>query len=340
VVVTVVLSALALVLLYLVREPLGWLLLATFIAIAASGPVKYLSRHIPRGAAVAAVYLGIVLIPIVIGFILIPPVVEQGVKLVDKLPQYSRDLNDAFKENPQLRELDEDYDVTGKLEDLARDLASRLDDAAAALADIGAGLVSSIFALVTILVMSMFMVSRGARWRDALLAYRPPAQAESIRRATDRIADAVGSYVTGALLQALIAGAAAWLMLVILSVPSPLPLAVIIFLLDLIPLVGATLGAVIVGVVTLFSDFPTDTIIWAIFAIAYQQFENYVVQPRIQSRAVSLDPFIVVVAAIFGGTLLGVIGALLAIPTAAAIQIAIREYIDYRRGTGAAAAPT
>jgi AI-2E family transporter len=87
-------------------------------------------------------------------------------------------------------------------------------------------------------------------------------------------------------------------------------------------------------------DFPTDTIIWATFAIAYQQFENYVVQPRIQSRAVSLDPFVVVVAAIFGGTLLGVIGALLATPTAAAIQIAIREYIDYRRGTGAAAAPT
>ncbi len=88
------------------------------------------------------------------------------------------------------------------------------------------------------------------------------------------------------------------------------------------------------------ADFPTDTIIWAIFAIAYQQFENYLVQPRIQSRAVSLDPFIVVVAAIFGGTLLGVIGALLAIPTAAAIQIAIREYLAYRRGTGTAAAPT
>jgi predicted PurR-regulated permease PerM len=138
--------------------------------------------------------------------------------------------------------------------------------------------------------------------------------------------------VTGALLQALIAGAAPWLMLVILGVPSPLPLAVIVFLLDLIPLVGATLGAVIVGVVTLFADFPTTTIIWAIFAIAYQQFENYVVQPRIQSRAVALDPFLVVVAAIFGGTLLGVIGALLAIPSAAAIQIAVREYLDYRRG--------
>jgi predicted PurR-regulated permease PerM len=112
---------------------------------------------------------------------------------------------------------------------------------------------------------------------------------------------------------------------------------VIIALLDLIPLVGATIGAVIVGVVTLFADFPTDTIIWAIFAIAYQQFENYVVQPRIQSRAVKLDPFIVVIAALFGGTLLGVIGALLAIPSAAAIQIAMHEYWEYRRAYGGAA---
>jgi predicted PurR-regulated permease PerM len=301
--------------------------------------VNFLSRYIRRAAAVAIVYLGIVLIPIGIALILIPPVVEQAVKLVDNLPGYVQDLNEAFDENPQLRELDEKYDITTKLEDAAQDLVSKLDDAAVALADIGAGVVGSVFALVTIIVMSMFMVGRGARWRDALLAYRPPQQAESIRRATDRIADAVGSYVTGALLQAFIAGVAAWLMLVILGVPEPLPLAVVMMLLDLIPLVGATLGAVIVGVVTLFTDFPLVTIIWAIFAIAYQQFENYVVQPRIQSRAVALDPFLVVIAAIFGGTLLGVIGALLAIPTAAAVQIAIREYLDYRREARASAAP-
>jgi predicted PurR-regulated permease PerM len=129
---------------------------------------------------------------------------------------------------------------------------------------------------------------------------------------------------------------AAWIMLMILGVPSPLALALVIALLDLIPLVGATLGAVVVGVVTLFVDFPTTTLIWTIFAIAYQQFENYVVQPRIQSRAVALDPFLVVVAALFGGALLGVVGALLAIPAAAAIQIAVREWLEYRREYGAA----
>jgi predicted PurR-regulated permease PerM len=334
VVVTVVLSGVALYLLYLVREPLGYIFLGAFLAVAASGPVNLLSRRLSRGLAIAIVYLGIVFVPIGIALILVPPLVEQAVRLANDLPGYAQDLNEAFDENPQLREANEKYDITTKLESLADDLVSKLGDAAGALVDIGAGLVSSIFALVTILVISMFMVGRGAAWRDAALRYRPPQQAERIRRATDAIANAIGSYVGGALAQATIAGAAAWLMLVILGVPSPLPLALIMALLDLIPLVGATLGAVVVGVVTLFVDFPTTTIIWAVFAIAYQQFENYVVQPRIQSRAVALDPFLVVVAALFGGALLGVIGALLAIPTAAAIQIAAREFLEYRREYG------
>jgi predicted PurR-regulated permease PerM len=331
VVATVSLSALALYLMYLVREPLGYIVLGAFLAVAASGPVNLLSRKLPRGLAIAIVYLGIVLIPVTIALILVPPIVEQGTRLANNLPEYVRDLNEAFEENPQLREANEKYDITTKLEDVANNLVSRLGDAAGTLVDIGAGVVSSLFALVTILVISMFMVGRGKAWRDALLRYRPPEHADRIRRATDAMANAVGSYVGGALAQALIAGFTAWLMLVILGVPSPLPLALIIALLDLIPLVGATLGAVVVGVVTLFVDFPTTTIIWAIFAIAYQQFENYVVQPRIQSRAVELDPFLVVVAALFGGALLGVIGALLAIPTAAAIQIAVREWMEYRR---------
>ena len=121
--------------------------------------------------------------------------VEQGVKLANDLPSYTRDLNEAFEENPQLQELNKDYDITKKLEEAAENLVSRLGQAAGALADIGAGVVSSVFALVTILVMSMFIINRGARWRDAALAYRPAHQAERLRRASDHIADAVGSYI-------------------------------------------------------------------------------------------------------------------------------------------------
>ena len=101
------------------------------------------------------------------------------------------------------------------------------------------------------------------------------------------------------------------------------------------PLVGATLGAILVGVVTLFNDFPTDTIIWVICSIVYQQVENTVIQPRIQARAVAVHPFVVLVSVLFGATLFGVLGALLAIPVAAAIQISIREYHAFRNTAGA-----
>jgi predicted PurR-regulated permease PerM len=96
---------------------------------------------------------------------------------------------------------------------------------------------------------------------------------------------------------------------------------------------------VVVGVVILFSGSIGDVVIWALFAIAYQQFENYVVQPRIQSKAVSIDPFIVVIAALVGATLLGVVGALLAIPGAATIQISVKEYLEYSRTKRLPASP-
>jgi predicted PurR-regulated permease PerM len=98
-----------------------------------------------------------------------------------------------------------------------------------------------------------------------------------------------------------------------------------------VPLVGATLGAIIVGIITLFNDFPTTTIVWTVWSIVYQQVENNVIQPRIQARAVQVHPFVVLTSVLFGSTLFGVIGALLAIPVAAAIQIAIIEYNSFHQ---------
>ncbi len=328
----VVISAFALYLVYLLRTPIAWLFVAMFVAVSVSAPVNLLQRHMPRGLAITLVYLFLVAVPIGLGAILIPPAVTAGSDLVNDLPSYVQDLNETIQGSDTLRDLNEDFDLVSKLEDAANDAAGQLDDVAATLADLGAGLVGSLFALVTILVMSIFMVSRGRTWTQAFIATRRPDEAEALTRAVDRMAVAVSNYVGGALTQATIAGIAAYIVLQILGAPAPLALAVIVAILDLIPLIGATIGALIVGLITVFTDFPTMTIIWAIFAIVYQQFENYVVQPRIQSRAVQLDPFIVVIAAIFGGTLLGVPGALLAIPAAAAGQIAVREYMLYRRG--------
>src|SRR5215218_1960997 len=322
---------LALGLIYILRKPLTWIFIAAFIAIALAGPIGFLERHMKRGIAVALVYVALILTPFVLIALLVPPIVTQANNLVNNLPEYAQEVTDFVNSNDQLRRLQEDYDITGKLEEQARKLPERLGDAAGVLSDIGLGLVNSIFAGVTILVLSIFMVGSGRRFLDAWARQYGPEREAWLHNLFGRIATAIGNYVAGALLQATVAGLTSWIMLMILGVNYALPLAVIVFLLDLVPLVGATLGAIIVGIVTLFSDFPIDTIVWAIYAIVYQQVENNIIQPRIQARAVQLEPLVVLVSVLFGSTLFGVLGALLAIPVAASIQITIREYVTLRR---------
>lgn len=338
VVAVVVVAVVLLYIIYLLRKPIGWIVLAGFIAIAVAGPVKLLQRRLPRGPAVLLVFLGVVLVPLLIVSVLVPPLVEQGNKLAGNAPAYAREVSEFVSGNGTLRGLDDKYDLTAKVQEQAAKLPARLGDVAGALASVGAGIVSSVFAAVTILILAIFMVNGGPRWRDGLMALQPASRAQALNRLFDRTGVAVGSYVRGALLQALIAGVLAWIVLVVLGVPYPLALALVVFLLDLVPLVGATLGAVIVGVVTLFQDFPTATIVWVVWSVVYQQLENTVIQPRIQARAVDVEPFVVLVAVLFGSTLFGVFGALLAIPAAATIQIAIYEYAQFRR-TGVVAHP-
>jgi predicted PurR-regulated permease PerM len=331
IVITVIACVLTLYVIYLLRKPLTWIFIAGFIAVALAGPVNFLqAQGMPRGPAVGLVYAALVLVPVLIVSALVPPIVTQGNNLVQSLPGYTRDVSDFVQKNQQLRRLEADYDITGKLEEQASKLPAKLGDAAGVLSDIGVGVVNSLFAAITIIVLSVFMLNSARGWLDAFADRYPPNRSRWLKRLYDRIRATVGNYVAGALLQATVAGALAYVVLLILGVPYALPLAVVVFLLDLVPLVGATLGAIIVGIVTLFSDFPTDTIIWVIFSVIYQQVENTVIQPRIQARAVAVHPFVVLVSVLFGSTLFGVLGALLAIPVAAVIQITIREYAAFR----------
>ena len=328
---TIISVVIVLWLIYLLRQPIGWIVVAGFIAIALSGPVNLLERKMKRGFAMALVYLALILAPFALIGILVPPIVNEANKLVQNFPDYAAQVQDFVNNNDTLAELEQDYDLTGKLREEAEKLPARLGDAAGLLSDIGLGLVNSIFQAVTILILSVFMLGGAPRFRDFLVRQQPADRAAWLDNLWKGIANAVGNYVGAALLQATIAGVTSWIVLMILGIPGALPLAVVIFLLDLIPLVGATIGAVVVGFVTLFGDFPADTIIWAIWAIIYQQIENNVIQPRLQSKALSLEPFVVLVSVLFGSTLFGVPGALLAIPFAAAIQITVQEIFRYRR---------
>jgi predicted PurR-regulated permease PerM len=327
IVLTVILT---IVLVRLLWQPIAWILIAMFLAIALSGPVNLLARRMRRGLAITVVYVTVLLVPVAIASLIVPPLVRQGVDFVNDLPRYSRDLQREIQKNDRLRKLNDDLKVTDQINKFADDAPGKIGEAAGVLGDIGSAIVSSIFAGFTIFVLSIFMVARGRTWIDAGLDLRGGTSSEAIRAALDRIANAVGSYVGGAIAQATVAGLTAFIVLTILGVPFAGALAILMAFGDLIPLVGATLAAILIGVVTLFNDFPGDTIIWAIFAVGYQQFENYVVQPQIQKRAVELEPFVILVSVLFGGTLFGVPGALLAIPTAATFQISLQEWWRYR----------
>jgi predicted PurR-regulated permease PerM len=337
VVTIVVLAVIVLYTIYLLRKPIGWVLTATFIAVALSGPVNRLNRHMRRGIAIALVYLGLILVPIGLAALVVPPLVTQGTDLAEDLPSYANDVQDYVNKNERLRELDDKYDVTGQLQKQADQLPAKVGDAAKVLSDIGLGLVNSVFALINILILSIFIVSGGRGWVDAALRLRPEAERERMRRILDHTASAVGGYVQGALTIALIAGVQAFIVMELLGVPFAAPLGVLAGIASLIPLVGASAAAILIGLVTLFNDFPTDTIIWAIWAIIYQQIENNIIQPQVQRRTVKVQPIVVLVAVLFGSTLLGILGAIVAIPIAASIQIVLREWWAWRQEVKAAA---
>jgi predicted PurR-regulated permease PerM len=331
----VVSVVLTLYVLYLVRKPLGWIVIAAFLAVAMSGPVNLLERWLRRGFAIFIAYLGLFALPVLLAAIIVPPIVNGVNDLAAKAPEYAAEAQDFVQKNKRLRKLEEDYGVISQLEEQAKKLPEKAGTAAGTLKDVGLGVVNSIFQGVTILILSIFMVANGRRWVSRIIAFQPPERAARLERAADRIARAVGNYVGGAAAQATIAGLTAYIVMRILGIPFAGPLAVLVGIADLIPLVGATIAAVIVGIVTVFADFPIDTIVWVIWAIVYQQLENTVIQPQIQRRAVDLNPFVVIVSVLCGSTLFGVPGALLAIPAAASLQIAVTECWQFRQSARA-----
>ena len=239
----VLLVLVALYLIYRLRTPLSWLVIATFLAIALSGPVNLLSRHMPRGLAILIAYLGLILVPIGIAALVIPPLVRELTHLADNAPQYVKDAQDWLTHNDTLRKLDEQYNIGSELEKKAKELPTHIGDAASTLSSVGGAIVGSLFAAFNILVLSIFMVAGGRGWVDRAITLARPEHAPRIKRAVDRIGIAVGNYVGGAMAQAMIAGLTTYLVLTVLGVPFAAPLAVVVALFDLIPLVGATLAA-------------------------------------------------------------------------------------------------
>jgi len=314
---------------YLIREVIGLFLIAAFFAIAITPAVNWLNkRHVPRWAAILLVYLSIGASIFGIGLLIVPPLVNGVTDLSDNLPGYVDDL----RHNQTFRDYDNRYHITAKLRDQAQQLPSKLGDAAGTLRDVTVGVFNRFVQLFSILVITFFLVKDGHRLLNFAYGQVPPARARRMRKIAGDISDAISGYVFGNFVISILAGLVTYVTLRILGVPFALPLAILFGFFDLIPLVGATLGGILVGIVVAFVYFPVGLIVWAAVLILYQQVENNLIQPVVYGKAVQLHPLIVIIAILIGAALLGVLGALIAIPAAAAVQAVVRDYWHFRQG--------
>lgn len=320
-------------LLYLVRSVLLLLLLAVFVAVALGPAVDALTRRRgPRAAAILAVYAVLLAAIVGIGLAFVPPMTSGVQALSRDAPGYVATL----RRDPTVRRYDNRYQITKRLEAQAATLPSELARAAGTLSSVTVGAFREVAKLITVLAMAFFFLLDGRRIATWCLDRLPPDHALRARKVSGRIYHATGGYIAGNLLISIAAGTVSFVTLVALGVPYALPLSVLMALFDLVPLVGATTGALIVGIITVFNGFPTSTIVWAIVQIVYQQVENNVLTPVIYRRTVEVHGLVTLIAVLIGAVLLGVLGALLAIPIVAALQIVVVEVWDVRNRQRAA----
>jgi predicted PurR-regulated permease PerM len=318
----------ALYILYQARSVVVLLFVAVFFAIAIAPPVNWLDRRgIPRWLAILLVYLAIAAAIFGVGLLLVPPLVDGVNDLSQDLPGYIEDL----RENETFAEYDDRYNITEKLQEQADELPSRLGDAAGTLADVTVGVFSRFVQLFSILVITFFLLMEGHRILG--FAYREMGPNRGARAASiaQEISRAVSGYVFGAFTISTLNGIVSYITLTILDIPFAVPLAILMAFFGLIPLVGATIGGILVGIVVAFVSFPGGLIAWAIVLIVYQQVENNLVQPLVYGRAVQVHPLVVLMAVLIGASLLGILGALVAIPVSAAIQSFLRDWWRFRK---------
>jgi predicted PurR-regulated permease PerM len=318
----------ALYFLWLIRSVLGLLFIAIFLAVALGPVVEFFTRRkVKRSLAILVTYLMLLGSVFGLGMLVVPPIVTGVDEFVKKVPTYVQDLRNS----KTFRQYDNKYKITPKLDEQARKLPTHLTDAVSGLRSVTVGVFGVVVQLVTILVMTFFLLLDGRRMLAFAFRELGPERGPRIERISEDVYSAVGGYVAGNLLISVIAGVSSYLVMVALGIPFAVPLAVLVAFFDLIPLVGSTIAGAVVAVVAAIVGFPTTLIIWVAFLVVYQQIENNVIQPVVYRRTVAIHPLIVIVAVLIGGSLLGILGALLAIPIAATVQIAVKEWWMYRR---------
>ncbi len=306
------------------------LTVAFFLTLSLNPIVEVLVRRgLRRGGAVAVVFATAVAVFVLLGFVVVPPVTQQATELARNAPGYVT----GMLSNPRVQDIDQHYHVVDKVQE---EVNKRLTDSTfmsqVAGGVLGAGRVvaEGVFSALTVLVLTLYFLSCLPTLKQAAYAVVPASRRPRVISLSEEIMRRVGSYAIGQVVVAGVNACFAWLMMTIVGIPYAAVLAVAVGFLGLVPMVGATLGAVLVAAVALFDD-PKKAVIALVYFIVYQQTENYLVAPRIMQRTVSVPGAVTIVAALVGGTLLGMLGALLAIPAAAGLLLLYDEVLVPRQ---------
>lgn len=302
------------------------IVVSVFLAVGLNPLVEWLMRRgVRRGLAVATVF--VLVIVVFIGFVaaVVPPVAQQTAELVQSVPESL----DKLRQNDSVARLDDDYQILSKIQDYitSGNLGGQLFGG---ILGVGKYVLSAVFGAVTVLILTLYLLTSLPSIKRQAYRLAPSSRRERVQLLGDEILARVGGYVAGALGIATVAGLSSFVFLEVISLQYAVALALVVALLDLVPMIGATIGAVVVSVAAL-ADSSTKAIACVVFYLVYQQVENYLIYPRVMKRAVDVPPALTVVAALLGGALLGVVGALLAIPTAAAVLLIVREVVIPRQ---------
>jgi predicted PurR-regulated permease PerM len=327
------------------RTTLQWVAAAIFLALALDPAVSLLQRawpgagRMPRVLAILIVYLVALGALVFLTLHVFPPIVHDIEGLAHKLPGYVHDFEDWANNNQQFQELNDKYHITQKLTQEASTLPSHLSSGASTLGSLTVSLLEHLLAAITVITLTFFLLLDGRGMTERGTGRLPSLQRDRARRIANRVAEVVKAYVSVNLLLALAAGFLTWGFLEAEGFHLALPLAVLVAFLDLIPLIGLTVGGFSVFAVLLIDGGPGDAIIWLALFLVYQQLQDRIIQPLLyKGGALKVNPAVAIVAVIVGANLAGVLGALLAIPTAASLGVVIDELVFSGRSGSAGAA--
>jgi predicted PurR-regulated permease PerM len=312
------------------RQVISWLLVSIFLALALNPAVEWFMRHgvKRRGHAAVLTFLIALMAAAAIGYAFIPTLVSQVNDFIQALPGYVHDVTNG---RGRLGFLETKYHIVEKIRQAVNEGgATKVLGLTGAAISITKSVLSLVIAIITIAFLTFFMLLEGPVWIERIYSLLPERLQPRWRAIGRDVYRTVGGYVTGNLLISLIAGTLTTIVLLAAGVPFAVALGVIVAILDLIPLAGATVAAILIGTVA-FLHGVTAGIVVVIFFLIYQQIENQFLQPVIYARTVQLSPLAILVSVLIGAKLAGILGALGAIPIAGAIQVILIDWQQHRR---------